>query len=84
MPDAVTDITTTQRPAAQLPAFGFVVVVQPKVVIVPALSQPHEVAELTDSVLVSRPLSLVPLVEPEKSYLAAFAMPVGSSECCLL
>ena len=56
VPEAVTDTITTQCPAAQIPALGLAPELQPAVIIVPALSHPQEVKELTVRLLALWPL----------------------------
>lgn len=56
MPDAVTDTITTQWPAAHVPAVVLLTVLQTAEVVVPPLSHPQDVAEVTIRVLVFWPL----------------------------
>jgi len=56
VPEAVTDTITTQCPAAHVPALGFVTVLQAAEVVVPPLSHPQDVAEVTVRLLTCWPL----------------------------
>jgi hypothetical protein len=47
VPEAVTDTITTQWPEPQVPAEGLIDVLQTAEVVVPPLSQPQEVDEVT-------------------------------------
>jgi hypothetical protein len=78
-PEAFTvNITTQLPPPGQVPAV--VVPEQAAEVIVPPLSQPQEVEDVT----VIWPLPLHELVSPSKSRLAALQIPVGFAESASL
>jgi hypothetical protein len=56
VPEAVTDTITTQCPAAHVPAVVLLAVLQTAEVVVPPLSHPQDVVDVTVRVLMFWPL----------------------------